>query len=68
MGQHERPYYFTGVIGTLTHKSLENDITLGVSRTYVSGGINLSGERQWSLKDAAFLPAEGLLLTSKKNL
>ena len=68
IGQYERPYFFTGIISTLTHKSLENDITLGVSRTYVSGGINLSGERQWSLKDAAFLPAEGLLLTSKKNL
>jgi len=68
VGSFERPYYFTGVIGTLTHISPENDITLGVTRTYVSGGIKLDGKRQWELKDAAFLPAEGLLLTSKKDL
>ena len=68
VGRHERPYFFTGIIGTLTHKSIENDITLGFTRTYVSGGINLEGERQWTLRDAASLPAEGLLLTSKKDL
>jgi len=68
VGQYERPYYFTGIIGMLTHKSIENDITLGFTRTYVSGGINLPGKRQWTLNDAAFLPAEGLLLSSKKDL
>lgn len=68
IGYNERPYYFTGIIGTLTHKSNENDITLGFTRTYVSGGINLAGNRQWTLSDAALLPAEGLLLTSKKKL
>lgn len=68
VGRYEQPYYFTGIITTLTHKSIENDITVGFTRTYVSGGINLPGKRQWTIRDAAILPAEGLLLSSKKDL
>tara|TARA_B100000575_G_scaffold27000_1_gene18203 strand:- start:10689 stop:12242 length:1554 start_codon:yes stop_codon:yes gene_type:complete len=68
VGEHIRPYYFTGIASTLTHQSDESDISVGVTRTYISGGIELSGDRQWTLKDAAILPAEGLLLTSKRDL
>ena len=68
VGKHILPYYFTGIANTLTHISKESDITVGFTRTYVSGGIELSGDRQWTLNDAALLPAEGLLLTSKRDL
>ncbi len=68
VGVYQRPFFFTGVSGMLTHYSKENNITLGFTRTYVSGGINLPGDRQWSIKDAAALPAESILLSSKKNL
>ena len=68
VGEYERPYYFTGIIASLTHNTIENDITIGFTRSYVSGGINLTGDRQWYLKDAALLPIEGLLLSSKKDL
>jgi len=68
VGKHSRSYYFTGIASTLTHISKDSDISIGLTRAYVSGGIWLKGERQWTLKDAALLPAEGLLLNSKKDL
>ena len=68
VGEFVRPFYFTGFAGSLTHISKESDVTVGVTRTYVSGGIKLPGSRQWSIEDAAKLPLEGLLLSSKKDL
>ena len=68
VGEFVTPFYFTGFAGSLTHISKESDVTVGVTRTYVSGGIKLPGSRQWSIEDAAKLPLEGLLLSSKKDL
>ena len=42
VGKHILPYYFTGIATTLTHIS-KSDITAGFTRTYVSGGVELSG-------------------------
>lgn len=68
VGVYQTPFYFTGIASTVTHHSEKEDITIGFTRTYVSGGIELDGDRQWTILDAALLPTEGLLLSSKRDL
>ena len=57
VGEFVTPFYFTGFAGSLTHISKESDVTVGVTRTYVSGGIKLPGSRQWSIRGCSQITA-----------
>ena len=54
--------YFTSIIGVFTFHSNPN-ITLGLSRSYISGGIPT--DRSFTTKDAALIVFEDLLIDTK---
>lgn len=72
IGERDKmPFYLSGLVGWLNFHT-EPHITLGLSRQYLSGGINnLSQEtslnRGWTIKDAANLIFEPLFSQDKNN-